>query len=416
MVKQKKKQEEQTLEEKVEELQTKLEAHQWAHCSTEDEPFLQEWVFSQKRLRRFIIGYEKVEKAYDQLSWAAEKRGKHDLWGLLVKPIGVELREALRGGAFYARGVSAEGYPVVWQRSRNIDCGCSEPSRIKAAVMALDSLEEGMDNAKFLHEKWVLVLDQSSSAKNGSPSMTFGKHILTMTLNFYPERMYKCYILDAGWLPNMLYSAIKPLLGEKTNAKISFLNRKKNKSPAETCEKLIDIVGPASTDAEYGGTDAFSWDPDRDWAIGLLTKTSDECEADPLDDAQLEISLKRESPERRRSLLQRILPKQKAAAGRLEEVEQRENLAQSRGPSKDRIFDNVSEISFHTVDSQVVGVGGGDGTLRVCSHERRTGPQIPVGLPTTIPEEGGRENWSPLSAKRTVGAHRNRACCWGHPS
>ena len=65
------------------------------------------------------------------------------------------------------------------------------------------------------------------SAPHGSPSFSFGKAVLTLTLNLYPERMIKCFIIDAGVIPNMLYTFVRPFLGEKTNKRIFFLVRKK---------------------------------------------------------------------------------------------------------------------------------------------------------------------------------------------
>ncbi len=42
--------------------------------------------------------------------------------------------------------------------------------------------------------------------------------------NHYPERLYKCFLLDTPWLFSLIWKAVSPFIHEKTKQKIKFVN------------------------------------------------------------------------------------------------------------------------------------------------------------------------------------------------
>ncbi|CAD7926789.1 unnamed protein product [Amoebophrya sp. A120] len=286
-----------TFEERLLELSTKLENHQWKeNIKEEDRVYVQKWMRHEPRLRRFLISCNTVDDAFESLKKVAADRTKHDLWGLHYKELSETVKNGLKTGAFYSQGVSKEGYPIIWQTNRRLDCRLAEKERIRAVVLVLDSLEAKMDDGQFDKRRWIIVMDQAGSPAYGSPSLSFSKTLVGMTTKFYPELMYKVYIIDAGTIPHLIFSFMKPFLGEGAQQNIKFVKRPRKSSisrasssssisggKASALENMVELIGAEAVPDDIGGCSGFEWNGEQHWeSIVLLKEPLVPDEADPL--------------------------------------------------------------------------------------------------------------------------------------
>mmetsp|Transcript_23175 Transcript_23175/g.58541 ORF Transcript_23175/g.58541 Transcript_23175/m.58541 type:complete len:531 (+) Transcript_23175:300-1892(+) len=284
-------------DEMVARLQSKLEAHVWPDVQENDKVYVQQWIRHQPRLKRFLQSCSGVDDAFEQMKLVAKSRCAYDLWGLCHKPPSEAVRNGLKTGAFIYRGVTPDGFPILWQSNRKLDCRLPERERMKAVVLVIDSLEARVDRGDFGDKRrWVILGDQSGTPQYGSPSLSFAKTLIHMTTKFYPELMLKVYVIDAGTVPHLLFAFIKPFLGEKAQKNINFVKRvKSNKSRASTgsgssstsassgglvtrestakpgsaLDQMVGIVGIDNLPVELGGFSEWEWNEDM-WEESIV--------------------------------------------------------------------------------------------------------------------------------------------------
>ena len=95
----------------------------------------------------------------------------------------------------------------------------------------MDGLEHLMDEGIAKYNRWLFVLVLSGNAEHGNPGTSFIMGMIKMINSSYPERMERMFIVDAGWVANMIWSMAKPFLKAKTIRKIKMVLKKGFWSP-----------------------------------------------------------------------------------------------------------------------------------------------------------------------------------------
>jgi len=96
-------------------------------------------------------------------------------------------------------------------------------------MLILSSLKEGEEKPQSYGyiEKLKVIRDMSafSMFSLNLSNQSLGRRIMLMSADNYPEILNKCYICNAPWVFNSIYSMIKLILPATTVAKIDMLGR-----------------------------------------------------------------------------------------------------------------------------------------------------------------------------------------------
>lgn len=99
----------------------------------------------------------------------------------------------------------------------------AKEKRILAALKKGESKPEGYGYI----EKLKVIRDMSafSMFSMGAANQSIGRRIMMMSADNYPEILNKCFICNAPWVFNTLFSAIKMILPAQTISKVDMLGR-----------------------------------------------------------------------------------------------------------------------------------------------------------------------------------------------
>ena len=89
---------------------------------------------------------------------------------------------------------------------------------------------------------------------NRAATVELTKSLVVLDESYYPESMEKLFIINAPWIFNATWKLLKPLISERTLAKITICG-------ADYYEKLVEVIDEDQIPAEFGGETARATGP-----------------------------------------------------------------------------------------------------------------------------------------------------------
>lgn len=181
----------------------------------------------------------------------------------------------LASGKAYWHGYDKEGHPcLVVKVKRHIPKESPVADSIRFGIYLL---EQGIKLADAVGQSKLCVIwdREGFTKKNYDPSVfTTMKELSGVLQDFYAERLQSCYILHPNWFFKAMFTLIKPLLNDRTKAKIKII------------DKIADLqkyFTPENLTVEYGGKSPFQYRYPPD-AKPILDVTSAEASAEDEDE------------------------------------------------------------------------------------------------------------------------------------
>lgn len=213
-------------------------------------------------LTRFVRGYwqekDREEKTLSTLISALEWRKTVNADSICEKPLGRE-REWMSYWPYDFIGFDKRGHPVYYERTAFFD-----PSKFLKAFTVEEitqyhvQMQETMSWIKekqtresgYLTYKGVIIMDlQDLGRKHLSSSFTGTiKSIVNSDQYYYPETLYKFFIVNAPLLFKMLWSVVRPWLHPITQKRITICGGTKDYLP-----KLKELMDENEIPAYLGG-------------------------------------------------------------------------------------------------------------------------------------------------------------------
>lgn len=181
-------------------------------------------------------------------------------WRLKTQPENIsasELTFEATSGKTYRRGFDRLGRPVIYitpSRENSTNYEKNLQLIVYTVERAIDSMENDV-------EKLVLIVDFNHFSTKVQPPLSVCKEMINIMSNHYPERLGACYIVDAPFIFNMLWKAIKPFINSATRAKVHFV------TGAEEKEHVFSQIFDMSTlESRFGGTNDYEFKPEH-WQL-----------------------------------------------------------------------------------------------------------------------------------------------------
>jgi hypothetical protein len=163
-------------------------------------------------------------------------------------------------------GFGKQGHPIYWEKTGKIQSQFTEVRKyfsniqlLQYHIMSNEAMESRYEFAskKFnthVH-KGIVVFDMKHvTVTLDMDSIWYIKQLLEVDQNFYPERLYKLFIINCPWYFPALYGIFKPFIDQRTRDKISVLG-------ADFLPLMSEVIDLDNIPVEYGGscTD-ITWD------------------------------------------------------------------------------------------------------------------------------------------------------------
>lgn len=162
-------------------------------------------------------------------------------------------------------GFSKNGHPCYWEKTGYIQ---STFQTVKKHFSNIELLQyhimsnEICEN-RFLFatkkfgqtvNKMIVVFDMSHvQITLDMDSIWYVKQILQVDQNYYPERLYKLFIINCPWYFPALYGMFKPFIDQRTRDKINIFSN-------DYLPAMLEIIDISEIPVEYGGTKVVRWD------------------------------------------------------------------------------------------------------------------------------------------------------------
>eukprot|EP01135_Chromosphaera_perkinsii_P006008 Nk52_evm3s379 gene=Nk52_evmTU3s379 len=206
--------------------------------------------FEDSLLVRFIIARDyNIDKATDMFQ-------KYVEWRKTFQPHKLDLRalssEHQKGSVYFHRFDKNMQPCVVLHIAKNVPENTDKDIFLKLIVYYVEraiKLSPMEANGRFT----LLVDFKGLSLSNNDLGST--KDLFALLASYYPERLGSCFLVEAPWVFNAVWYAIKNVLPPKTVQKISFIKKKTN---------LLKFFEPENLQQCFGGKSAytFKWDKD----------------------------------------------------------------------------------------------------------------------------------------------------------
>lgn len=143
---------------------------------------------------------------------------------------------------------------------------------IKKIVYVLDKAVATMHHSL---DKWIWLVDlRHFSYFNGTP-FSVAKQALDIFVHHYPERLFKCYFIDAPLPFRALFKLLYVFLDPVTKQKVAFINDRTSKTFQET---IHADIAPEQLESILGGS-VMEYQPDNVEKPGRLEDIVKEVEA-----------------------------------------------------------------------------------------------------------------------------------------
>ncbi|KAG2451489.1 hypothetical protein HYH02_004087 [Chlamydomonas schloesseri] len=145
----------------------------------------------------------------------------------------------LSSGRMYIAGNDASGKSILVTRKRSDAFQAGEyTSYLRYLVF---TLETGVRAMKDGQDKWVWLMDMRGYSRANSPPLGVSMATLRILADHFPERLHRCFFIDAPGIFSFLFNALWPFIDPVTRQKIIFVNTK-------DYSKQIDAVTAAGSD------------------------------------------------------------------------------------------------------------------------------------------------------------------------
>jgi len=129
--------------------------------------------------------------------------------------------ECSTGKSFISPFFDNDGRPIMVMRNRHENSRSHEGNILNLVYQ----LERGCAATRAAGvEKWTLIIDFNGYSMSNAPPLKTSRATLSIMQKHYPERLHRCFMLDAPWLFSGAWAALSPFIDPVTSAKICFVN------------------------------------------------------------------------------------------------------------------------------------------------------------------------------------------------
>jgi hypothetical protein len=162
-------------------------------------------------------------------------------------------------------GYSKYGHPIYWEKTGYIQSIFSNVKKVFTNIELLQyhimSNEVTEGRLKYISQqrneiinKMIVVFDMSHvQISLDMDSIWYIKQILQVDQNYYPERLYRLYIINSPWYFPALYGIFKPFIDQRTREKINIFSN-------DYLSTMLEVIDESEIPIEYGGTKVVRWD------------------------------------------------------------------------------------------------------------------------------------------------------------
>jgi len=163
--------------------------------------------------------------------------------------------ECATGKFFISPFLDNDGRPIVVMRNR-LENSKSHEGNVLNLVYQLERASAATRAAGV--EKWAIIIDMDGYSMSNAPPLKTSRATLSIMQDHYPERMHRCFMLDAPWLFSGMWSALSPFIDPVTRDKICFVSGPM-KEGSERAKLLAESFPLSSLEESIGGTAAWTF-------------------------------------------------------------------------------------------------------------------------------------------------------------
>lgn len=172
-----------------------------------------------------------------------------------------ELEKQLSVGKMYMNGYDKGGRPIVYIKKRventeTIDFELQTKQLVYTMEKAIRLMKPG-------NETWVWIIDLSEYSMSNSAPMSVTKKLLHILATCYPERLYKCFLVDAPWIFSTLWKIVSPCLDPVTKAKIHWVEGSAT-AGSKKQKVFLEHIDADQLETTYGGTLEYKYDFEKE--------------------------------------------------------------------------------------------------------------------------------------------------------
>ncbi|KAG2498276.1 hypothetical protein HYH03_003537 [Edaphochlamys debaryana] len=131
---------------------------------------------------------------------------------------------SLSSGRMYIAGNDPAGKSILVTRKRSDAFQAGEyDSYLRYLVFTLQTGERAMQGGQ---DKWVWLMDMKGYSRANSPPLGVSMATLRILADHFPERLHRCFFIDAPSIFSFLFNALWPFIDPVTRQKIVFIQTK----------------------------------------------------------------------------------------------------------------------------------------------------------------------------------------------
>jgi hypothetical protein len=163
------------------------------------------------------------------------------------------------------QGFSKHGHPIYWEKTGYVQSTFAEVKKHFSNVELLQYhiMSNELCEARFQYaakkfnrpvNKMIVVFDMSHvQITLDMDSIWYIKQILQVDQNYYPERLYKLFIINSPWYFPALYGMFKPFIDQRTRDKINIFS-------TDFLAPMQEVIDLSEIPMDFGGTKEVRWD------------------------------------------------------------------------------------------------------------------------------------------------------------
>jgi len=159
-----------------------------------------------------------------------------------------QFKEELSQGAFYFHGRTKTGSPIIVVRVVNFNpkkMTNGADSLVRLNVWVMDQVWKQNPHT----QNCTLLVDCQGLSLTSLPYDAI-RAVANMYNSYYPEVLFREFLINTPWLFRTAWAWLKPLLEESTRKKISILG-------SDYQSTLLEYILPDQLQVAYGGTSTF---------------------------------------------------------------------------------------------------------------------------------------------------------------
>ena len=211
--------------------------------------------FTPQCLRRHLVSRQFNEKkAYEMMLHTLYWRVNH----VPTQYVHDEYKSCVASQFMDWVGHDRQGRPSLFIKSGNADLDIPRETRLNYLICALEKGITLMESKFSKHEgveQWNIVIDESHRTSKTTDNK-FMASVAPILTTHYAQRLYRCYVINPGWMTSVAYAVIKMFLDEGTTSKIKMVHAKsdKNNKAVRHVTEILEDMGEQNVPVEYGGS------------------------------------------------------------------------------------------------------------------------------------------------------------------